>query len=96
MTILSDEIQRLNQLPDEIRKQAKFDHIVELMQGETGNFSAGVYVSLMASFFLAVMQTGLDPIKALHDFRKHTEGEIRKELTKAGITTGGSPKGLHS
>ena len=96
MTILDDEIQRLNQLPDEIRKQAKFDHIVALMQGETGNFSAGVYVSVLSAFALATMQTGLDPIQVNRQLKHHAESEIRRLLKEGGITPGGAPKGLNT
>lgn len=94
MSILSDEIQRLNQLPDDIRKQAKFDHLVAIMQGETANFSAGVYISLLSSFALAVMQTGLDPIGTMQKLSQHTQKEIRRLLKEGGITSGGGPRQL--
>lgn len=86
MTILSDEIERLNRLPEDIRKQAKFDHIVALMQGETGNFSAGVYVSVLASFAIATMNTGFDPLNVLVNLRVYAAKEVKRLLAEQGIS----------
>jgi len=86
VTLLDDEISRLNALPNDIRKQAKFDHIVALMQGETGNFSAGVYISVLAAFSIAMINHGFDPSEVLKDLRKHASGEIARLLSEQGIS----------
>lgn len=87
MSALTDEIERLNQLPDDERKQAKFDHLIAVMQGETANFSAGVYVSLLAGFAIAVGNTGLDPVSTLVQLSHHARQEVKRLLAEQGITT---------
>lgn len=80
--------ERLNLIKDdELRKQAKFDHIISVMQGETANFSAGVYVSAIAGFAIACSNIGLDPISTIVQIGKHARDECRKLLAEQGVQT---------
>jgi hypothetical protein len=93
-TILEDELTRLASLPDAVRKQAKFDHIVALMQGEGANFSAGIYISVMSAFAIACINIGLDPIAVLRDLKIHSVKETKRILREQGIQPSGAPRGL--
>jgi hypothetical protein len=87
------DLEKLNHIPDDHRQQAKLDLLVSIMEGETANFAAGVYVTLLKAFALAVMSsTGGDPFATIAQLSHHTRMEIRKELNDQGITTK-APKG---
>lgn len=85
---LADEIEWLNQLSDDERQQAKLDRLIAIMDGETANFSAGVYVSLLAGFAIAVGNTGIDPMSCITRLSSHTREEIRRLLKDQGISIG--------
>lgn len=84
---LQTEIERLNQIPDDERKQAKFDHIIAVMQGEGGNFSAGIYISVLAAFATALVTQGFDPQSVILNISKATRDEIKKLLKDQGLST---------
>lgn len=85
--ILTTEIQRLNQFPDGARQQAKLDLILMLMEGETANASASIYVPLLAGFAIAVGNTGIEPLACLLNLSKAAREECRKLLKEQGIST---------
>jgi hypothetical protein len=82
------DIERLAAITDdEIRKQAKFDHIIALMQKEGGNFSAGIYISLLSAFAVAMSSQGYDPMGVLVNINKAARDETRALLKQEGIST---------
>lgn len=93
--ITAEQIKALNQLPDGAREQAKLDLIVLLMEGETANVSASIYVPLLAGFAIAVGNTGIDPMRCLLQISKHAREETRRLLKDQGISTAKSEIGPH-
>jgi hypothetical protein len=83
-----NDIERLAAITDdEIRKQAKFDHIIAVMQGEGGNFSAGIYISLLSAFAVAMSGQGYDPMGVLLNINKAARDDTRALLRNEGIST---------
>jgi hypothetical protein len=83
-----NDIERLAAITDdEIRKQAKFDYIIALMQKEGGNFSAGIYISLLSAFAVAMSSQGYDPMGVLVNISKAARDETRALLKLEGIST---------
>lgn len=83
---ISDLLCALAKLSDDTeRAQAKLNCIISMMEGETANFSASIYVPLLAGFALAVANTGLDPIATLVKLSHHSRAEVRRQLKEAGI-----------
>ena len=82
-----NDIERLAAITDDAtRKQAKFDHVIAVMQGEGGNFSAGIYISLLAAFAVAMSSQGYDPLGVLLNISKAARDETRKLLKEEGIS----------
>lgn len=84
---LQDEIDKLKQIPDDARAQAKLDLMILLMEGETANFAASIYVPFLAGFAIAVGNTGIDPMATIAQLSHHTRLEIRRQLKGQGIST---------
>jgi hypothetical protein len=83
-----NDIERLTAIPDdELRKQAKFDHIIAVMQNEGGNFSAGIYISLLSAFAVAMSSQGYDPMGVLLNISKAAREDTRALLRNEGIST---------
>lgn len=79
-------VDALAQIPDDERKQAKLDCIIEMMQGEGGNFSAGVYISVLSGFAVACAGIGLDPQQVLRQLVAHAQKETIRLLADQGIS----------
>lgn len=79
-------IDPLKQIPDDERQQLKLDLLIAIMEGETANFAAGIFVPLLAGFAVAVGNTGLDPFKTLANLSHHTREETRRLLREQGIS----------
>lgn len=80
------EIENLNSITDaDLRKQAKYDHIVAVMNGEGGNFQAGIYSTLLSQFALALVSQGYDPISVATNISKETRDLIRAGLADQGM-----------
>lgn len=68
------------------RQQAKLNCLIAIMENETANFSAGIYVTLLAGFAVAVGNTGIDPKTCLKQLHKHALEDLERQYLEQGIT----------
>lgn len=80
------DIEKLNLITDEdLRRQAKFDHVVAVLQGESGNFGAGILISAIASLAVTMVSHGFDPVHVILNIGKAAREEVRRLLNEQGI-----------
>lgn len=68
------------------RQQAKLNCLIAIMENETANFSAGIYVPLLAGFAVAVGNTGIDPKSTLKQLHKHALEDLERQYREQGVT----------
>lgn len=81
------DLEKLNTITDEdLRKQAKFDHVVSVLQNESGNFAAGILISTLASLAVTMVNMGFDPFVVVLNVSKSAREEVRRLLKEQGLT----------
>jgi hypothetical protein len=88
-------VEYFNQLPDDARAQRKYEHLTEIMQGEGGNFSANVWITLLADFAIACGNIGVEPKMVLLNISREARALADRKMKEQGMTTS-APKGVRS
>lgn len=83
---LQNDLERIAQIPDAERKQAKFDMVIAILQNESGNFAADIIINVLSSFATTMINMGFDPMGVLININKAARDEVRRLLKDQGIT----------
>lgn len=85
----------LSEMPDDQRLQIKYETLTAIMEGESANASANIWVTLMADFAIACSNFGFDPKTVLlnigRDARKMVEGKLKEQGLTMSAPDGGKP-----
>lgn len=85
----------LKAFDDDARLQKKYETLTAIMNGESANHGASVWVTLMADFCIACSNFGFDPKKVMvqisHDARKLIDQKLKEQGLTTKAPTGGQP-----
>ena len=82
----------LSELPDDQRLQIKYETMIAIMQGESGNKSAQIWATALADFALALMNMGFNPRVVLANLKDDAEKFLDQKLKEQSMTLD-APKG---
>lgn len=82
---LEDLLLVFRHMPDAERLQAKYEAMVAIMEGEGANAAAGIWITCMADFAIALMNHGQDPRTVLLNCRRDAQKMVDDKLKQQNI-----------